>query len=120
MVNASAFLAGASAGIERRCMLASFFDADPEVVGFRLHGKLREGATATDLFSPSPKCCAKRRSRQFRRILRNRGSSTAAFPIAPPRQYGTRVRARPWASFPLTPETLAYPIHRPRPTNKSR
>ena len=44
----------------------------PDVVGFRLHGKLREGATATDLVLTVTEMLRKKgRGRQIRGVLRN-------------------------------------------------
>jgi len=43
----------------------------PEVVGFKLHGRLPEGATPTDLVLIVTECCARRAS------LGNSSSSTA-------------------------------------------
>src|ERR1700686_1894261 len=67
----------------------------PEVVGFRLHGKLREGATATDLVLTVTEICAKKA------WSANSSSSTApvslpsAFPIAPPSPTWLPNMARP-------------------------
>ena len=56
----------------------------PQVVGFRLHGALPEGATATDLVltvdaDPAPD----RRRREVRRVLRPRRSRACRSPTAP-------------------------------------
>ena len=71
----------------------------PEVVGFKLSGKLREGATATDLVLTVTQMLRKQgRGRQVRRILRPRPRRTDASPTAPRSATWRRNMAPPAAS----------------------
>ena len=55
----------------------------PQVVGFRLHGKLREGATATDLvLTVTADAAQEGRGRQVRRVLRRRAWRRCRWPTA--------------------------------------
>ena len=55
----------------------------PQVVGFKLIGKLQEGATATDLVLTVTQMLRKKgRRRQVRRVLRPRPAATLASRIA--------------------------------------
>ena len=64
----------------------------PQVVGFKLAGKLREGATATDLVLTVTEMLRKtRRRRQVRRILRPRPGRTAPGRPRHHRQHGPRI-----------------------------
>ena len=62
MVNGLAVLGWGVGGIEAEAaMLGQPIPMlIPEVIGFKLTGRLPEGATATDLVLPSPRCCARR------------------------------------------------------------
>ena len=80
----------------------------PEVVGFKLTGKLAEGATATDLALDCNRNAAqKRRRRQIRRILWLRLSNISLADratvanMAP--EYGATI-----GFFPVDEETLNY------------
>ena len=65
----------------------------PEVVGFKLTGRLPEGATATDLVLTVTETLRKQgRGRQVRRVLRARPRPSAARRPRDDRQHGARVR----------------------------
>ena len=65
----------------------------PQVVGFKLSGELREGATATDLvLTVTADAAQKGRGRQVRRVLRPRRRRAGAARSRDHRQHGARVR----------------------------
>ena len=65
----------------------------PQVVGFRLHGALREGATATDLvLTVTADAAQEGRGREVRRVLRPRPREPVARRPRHHRQHGARVR----------------------------
>jgi aconitate hydratase len=70
----------------------------PDVVGFELTGKLREGCTATDLVLTSPSCCAS--TRWWASSSSSSAKARAAWPCrtAPPSATWRPSTARPWAS----------------------
>ena len=71
----------------------------PDVIGFRLTGKLPEGATATDLVLTVTQMLRKQgRGRQVRRVLRRRASTTCRSPTARRSATWRRNTARPAAS----------------------
>ena len=80
----------------------------PQVVGFRLHGALPEGATATDLVLTVTQILrADRRRREVRRVLR-RGSRAACRSPTAPRSGTCRPSTAPRAgSSPSTPRRSA-------------
>ena len=80
----------------------------PEVVGFKLTGRCREGATATDLvLTVTEMLRGKGVVGQVRRVLRPRRSTTVAGRPRHHRQHGARVR-RDHGIFPVDAETLRY------------
>ena len=88
----------------------------PQVVGFKLHGKMREGSTATDLVLTVTEIAA-----QERAWSASSSSSSAPacarwrWPIAPPSPTWRRSTAPPAASSPSTSETLAvHAVLRPQ------
>ena len=87
--------------------------ADPEVVGFKLDGRLPEGATATDLVLTVTQML--RRKGVVGKFVEFYGPGLAAWPGRPGhhRQHGARVR-RHLRFFPVDDETLQLPaVHRP-------
>jgi aconitate hydratase len=62
MINGLGVLGWGVGGIEAEAAMLGqpIYMLIPEVVGFKLTGKLPEGVTATDLVLPSPRCCARR------------------------------------------------------------
>ena len=87
----------------------------PEVVGFKLTGKLREGVTATDLvLTVTEMLRAEGRGRQVRRVLRRRPRPPAAGRPRDHRQHGARIRR----DLRLLPDRRRDPglpaLHRPR------
>ena len=87
----------------------------PQVVGFRLHGELPEGATATDLvLTVTADAARARRRRQVRRVLRRRASARCRSPTARRSATCRPSTASTCAIFPIDAETLALPrAHRP-------
>ena len=76
----------------------------PEVIGFRLKGKLKEGMTATDLVLTCTQMLRKRGVvEKFVEYLRRRPRSPVASRIAPPSPTWRRSTARPAASSRSTP-----------------
>ena len=91
----------------------------PEVVGFRLTGKLPDGVTATDLVLTVTEMLRQaRRGRQVRRVLRRRASTTCRSRTAPPSPTWRRNMARPAASSRSTRRRCA--ISRRPARKKSR
>ena len=70
----------------------------PDVVGFKLTGKLREGATATDLVLTVTRCCARRAWSTSSSSSTARASKRCRSPTAPPSPTCRRSTARPAAS----------------------
>ena len=79
----------------------------PQVVGFKLTGKLREGATATDLVLTVTE--ALRKLGVVGKFVEFYGPGIAELPLAtaPPSAHGPRVR-RDLRHFPVDEETLRY------------
>ena len=86
----------------------------PQVVGFKLHGQLPEGATATDLVLTVTRDAPQEgRRRQVRRVLRRRPGRPAAGRPRHHRQHGPRVR-RDLRHLPRRRRDAALPAaHRP-------
>ncbi len=87
----------------------------PEVLGFKLHGKLPEGATATDLVLTVTEILRKkRRGRQIRGILRHRPFESDAARPRHHRQHGAGI----WRDHGLLPggrgNAGVFAIHRTR------
>ena len=80
----------------------------PEVVGFRLHGKLPPGATATDLVLTVTQMLRKKGVVGKFVEFYGAGLSSSRWPIAPPSPTWRPNMARPWGSFPVDAETLSY------------
>ena len=81
----------------------------PQVVGFELTGKLREGATATDLvLTVTADAAQEGRGRQVRRVLRRRRARRCRSPTARRSRTWRRSTARRCGFFPVDEETLAY------------
>ena len=81
----------------------------PQVVGFRLHGELPEGATATDLvLTVTEMLRAQGRRRQVRRVLRR--PACRALPLADRATIGNMSPefGSTCAIFPIDAETLRY------------
>ena len=75
MINGLGVVGWGVGGIEAEaCMLGQpIYMVTPQVVGFKLHGKLPEGATATDLVLVITQILrGARRGRKVRRVLRRR------------------------------------------------
>ena len=92
----------------------------PQVVGFRLHGALREGATATDLvLTVTELLRSEGRRRPLRRVLRRRPRRAAARRPRHDRQHvaGVRLDLR---DLPDRRRDAALPaLQRPRPRSRS-
>ncbi len=87
----------------------------PQVVGFKLTGKLPEGATATDLVLTVTRDAAQEgRRRQVRRVLRPGRLAACRWPIAPRSPTWRPSTARRAAIFPIDARDAALPApHRP-------
>jgi aconitate hydratase len=95
MINGLGVVGWGVGGIEAEaCMLGQpIFMLLPEVVGFKLHGKLPEGATATDLVLTVTQMLRKpRRRREIRRILRRRTGAHERGRSRHHRQHGAGIR----------------------------
>src|SRR5258706_536803 len=110
MVNALGVLGGGVGGIEAEAAMLGHPSSMliPEVVGFRLHGKLREGATATDLVLTVTEMLRKKGVVGKFVEFYGTGLSTLSVPdratianMAP--EYGATM-----GFFPVDSETLAY------------
>ena len=94
----------------------------PEVIGFTLTGKLREGVTATDLvLTVTADAAQEGRGRQVRRVLRPRPRPPVARRPRHHRQHGAGIRRH----LRLLPGRRArrsryLDAHRPRPASASR
>ena len=111
MVNGLAVLGWGVGGIEAEAAMLGqpISMLIPEVIGFKLTGKLREGITATDLvLTVTADAAQEGRGRQVRRILRRRASTTCRS------RTGTIANMAPgiWRDLRLLPgrsaETLRY------------
>ena len=93
----------------------------PEVVGFKLTGRLPEGATATDLvLTVTADAAQEGRGRQVRRVLRRRASTTCRSPTARRSPTWRPSTARPAASSRSTTRRSLPALHRPRPEARRR
>ena len=95
MINGLAVLGWGVGGIEAEAAMLGqpISMLIPEVIGFRLTGKLPEGVTATDLvLTVTADAAQEGRRRQVRRVLRRRASHSAARGPRHHRQHGARVR----------------------------
>jgi aconitate hydratase len=75
----------------------------PEVVGFKLYGKLPPAPRRPISCSPSPRCCARRRSSESSSSFMGADSRRSAWPIARRSRTWRPSTARRWASSPSTP-----------------
>ena len=93
----------------------------PQVVGFRLHGKLREGVDGDRPRADRHADAAQEgRGRQVRRVLRRRPGRAVARRPRHHRQHGARVR-RDLRHLPGRRRDAALPaLHRPRGRRRSR
>ena len=81
----------------------------PDVVGFELTGRLREGCTATDLVLTVTEILRKRQGGgQVRRVLRRGHAHAWRCPTAPPSPTWRPSTARRWASSRSTRRTVEY------------
>ena len=93
----------------------------PDVVGFELTGRLREGVTATDLVLTVTEILREREGgRQVRRVLRRRAPPASRCPTARRSPTWRPNTARPWASSRSTrrPSTTSRAPAAPRPRSR--
>ena len=80
----------------------------PQVIGFKLTGKLPRAPPPPIWCSPSPRCCASQRGRQVRRVLRRRPRQPAAGRPRHHRQHVAGVRQHLRHLSRSTTETMRY------------
>jgi aconitate hydratase len=105
MVNGLAVLGWGVGGIEAEAAMLGqpISMLIPEVIGFKLTGKLNEGITATDLvLTVSCKCCARRAWSASSSSSMARASTISASKMRRPSPTWRRNTARPAASSPST------------------
>ena len=105
MVNGMAVLGWGVGGIEAEAAMLGqpISMLIPEVVGFKLNGKLREGVTATDLvLTVTQHAPPEGRGRKFRRVLSATGWRICRWRTARPSATWRLNTARPAASFRST------------------
>ena len=110
MVNGLGVVGWGVGGIEAEaCMLGQPISMLlPQVVGFKLHGKLPEGSTATDLVLTVTQILRKKGVVGKFVEFYGDGLSRSAWPTAPPSPTWPPNTARPSGFFPVDKETLNY------------
>ena len=107
MINGLGVVGWGVGGIEAEaCMLGQpIYMVTPQVVGFKLHGKLPEGTTATDLVLTIPRSSAATVSLKSSSSSTARGSAPCPSPTAPPSptwppNTAPRSASSPWTNKP--------------------
>ena len=100
MINGLGVVGWGVGGIEAEaCMLGQpIYMVTPQVVGFRLHGQLPEGSTATDLVLVVTQILRSHGVvEKFVEFYRRRAGHACRSPTAPPSPTWPPNMARPWA-----------------------
>ena len=111
MINGIGVVGWGVGGIEAEAAMLGqpVYMLTPDVVGFELTGKLREGVTATDLVLYVTEILRREKVvGQVRRVLRPRRRRRSRCPTAPPSATWRPSTAPRWASSRSTEMTLAY------------
>ena len=111
MINGLGVLGWGVGGIEAEAAMLGqpLYMLTPQVVGFKLTGRLREGVTATDLvLTVTQHAPQEGRGGEVRRVLRPRPRGHDAWPTAPPSPTWRPSTAPPAASSPWTRRRSRY------------